>query len=99
MQVVLAKHKKTGQYAALKVVHLLNPELDPEHLAIIRREAEFLCMLDHPHIVECLDVVDDGRHQVRRCTRRGTPPVTSPWCYLASALPVRGRCAAKVAMT
>ncbi len=30
----------------------------------LRREAEFLTMLDSPRIVECLDVVDDGRQQV-----------------------------------
>ncbi len=29
-----------------------------------RREAEFLMMLDHPGIVECYDVIDDGNQMV-----------------------------------
>ncbi len=42
---------------------------------LVRREAEFLQMLDSPRIVACSDVVDDGRQLVRhdspwRCDRR-----------------------------
>jgi len=62
--VVLARHKVTKKLAALKVVYLLSPDMDDEHLSVMRREAEFLNMLDSPRIVECLDVVDDGRQQV-----------------------------------
>lgn len=31
---------------------------------LLRREAEFLMMLDHPGIVECYDVIDDGNQMV-----------------------------------
>lgn len=62
--VVLARHKTTKKLVALKVVYLLNPDTDDEHLAVTRREAEFLNMLDSPRIVECYDVIDDNRQLV-----------------------------------
>lgn len=62
--VVLARHKTSKKLVALKVVYLLNPDIDDEHLAVTRREAEFLNMLDSPRIVECLDVIDDNRQLV-----------------------------------
>jgi hypothetical protein len=37
MQVVLAKNKKTGEVAALKVVHLEAPKVDPAHLQVLLR--------------------------------------------------------------
>ncbi len=36
-QVVLAKHKVTGAYVALKVVFLQNPDVDEDHMAIMMR--------------------------------------------------------------
>jgi hypothetical protein len=36
----------------------------PAGPALARREAELLMMLDHPGIVECYDVVDDGHQMV-----------------------------------
>lgn len=38
----------------------------------LRREAEFLMMLDHPGIVECYDVIDDGNQMV--IVMVGPPP-------------------------
>ncbi|KAK9824560.1 hypothetical protein WJX72_011313 [[Myrmecia] bisecta] len=64
-QVVLAKHKTVpNKYAALKVVYLQNPDLDEDHKAVLRREAEYLTMLDNPHIVEAYDVVENEKQLV-----------------------------------
>eukprot|EP00891_Asterochloris_glomerata_P002490 jgi/Astpho2/2490/gw1.00048.123.1_t len=64
-QVVLAKHKKIpGKYMALKVVFMQNPDLDEEHKAVMRGEAQFLRALSHPGIVSCEDVVEDGKQMV-----------------------------------
>ncbi|CAL8466722.1 g6258 [Coccomyxa elongata] len=66
-QVVLGQSKKDQSvYVALKVVYLRSPEMleDPEHLAIMRREAEFLQLLDHPNIVECIEVVENEKQMV-----------------------------------
>ncbi|KAK9831839.1 hypothetical protein WJX81_000472 [Elliptochloris bilobata] len=66
-EVVLARSKKDpNKYAALKVVFLESPQVvdDPDHLAIMKREADLLMMLDHPGIVECFDVIDDGHQMV-----------------------------------
>ena len=41
----------------------------------VRREAEFLQMLDSPRIVACSDVVDDGRQLVRHDPPRLRPPL------------------------
>lgn len=41
-QVVLARHRHTGELAALKVVFLTAPHVDEDHLRIMMREAEIL---------------------------------------------------------
>lgn len=65
-QVVLARHRVTGDLAALKVVFLESPAVadDPEHLAILQRESDLLGMLEHPNIVECRDVFRSPRQLV-----------------------------------
>ncbi|PRW44918.1 CAMK CAMK1 kinase Srk1 isoform B [Chlorella sorokiniana] len=65
-QVVLARHRVTGELAALKVVFLESPAVadDPEHLAILQRESDLLGMLEHPNIVECKDVIRSPRQLV-----------------------------------
>ncbi|GAB4817123.1 hypothetical protein N2152v2_004169 [Parachlorella kessleri] len=62
--VVLARHRETGELAALKVVFLQSPAVDPDHLKIMMREAELLPLLDHPNIVECRDVIRSPRQLV-----------------------------------
>lgn len=63
-QVVLARHRVSGELAALKVVFLRNPEADAECLAVLEREGDLLAMLDHPNIVECKDILRDERQMV-----------------------------------
>ncbi|CAL5227092.1 g9998 [Coccomyxa viridis] len=66
-QVVLGQSKKDQNvYVAMKVVYLQSPEVldDPEHLAILRKEAEFLQLLDHPNIVKCYEVVENEKQMV-----------------------------------
>ncbi|KAL3154387.1 hypothetical protein ABBQ32_013863 [Trebouxia sp. C0010 RCD-2024] len=64
-QVVLGRQKDNhAKFAALKVVFLGNPELEADHLSIMRNEAEFLLKLDHSSIVECYDVIDNGKQMV-----------------------------------
>ncbi|KAK9794940.1 hypothetical protein WJX73_003198 [Symbiochloris irregularis] len=65
--VVLAKHKTIpGKLMALKVVYLQSPDMlaEPEHRDIMLREAEFLKRLQHPNIVGCEEVVNDGKQLV-----------------------------------
>jgi hypothetical protein len=47
----------------------------------LRREAEFLQMLDSPRIVACSDVIDDGRQLVRY-----DPPRLRPAAHLQQLL-------------
>ncbi|KAL3139723.1 hypothetical protein ABBQ38_004029 [Trebouxia sp. C0009 RCD-2024] len=64
-QVVLGRQKDNhAKFAALKVVFLGNPELEADHLSIMRNEAEFLLKLNHSSIVECYDVIDNGKQMV-----------------------------------
>ena len=61
---MLARHRGTGELAALKIVFLKNPEADAECLAVLEREGDLLAMLDHPNIVECKDILRDARQMV-----------------------------------
>ncbi|KAL0031709.1 hypothetical protein WJX79_002351 [Trebouxia sp. C0005] len=64
-QAMLGRQKDNHQkFAALKVVFLGNPELDADHLGIMRKEAEFLLKLNHDSIVQCYDVMDNGKQMV-----------------------------------
>ncbi|KAH7616342.1 hypothetical protein Ndes2526B_g08437 [Nannochloris sp. 'desiccata'] len=56
-QVVLARHIITGALAALKVVFLDNPELDPETEAMLAQEGDLLLHLSHPSLVSCSQVI------------------------------------------
>lgn len=44
-----------------------------------RREAELLMMLDHPGIVECYDVVDDGHQMVIIMVDPAAPGCSLSW--------------------
>ncbi len=56
-QVVLARHITNGALAALKVVFLNNPELDPETEAMLAEEGDLLMHLSHPNLVSCSQVI------------------------------------------
>jgi serine/threonine protein kinase len=66
-QVYLCRHNQTGEYAALKVLHLQAPERlqDPEHLKVLLNEAAILETAKHPvGIVQVKDVIRDAKQVV-----------------------------------
>lgn len=63
-QVVLARNRLTGAFAALKVVFLDNPNLDPETEMMLAQEGDLLLHLSHPSLVACSQVVRSPRAHV-----------------------------------
>ena len=63
-QVVLARNMNTGALAALKVVFLDNPNLDPETELMLAQEGELLLHLSHPNLVACSQVIRSQRAHV-----------------------------------
>lgn len=63
-QVVLARHRSTGRLAALKIIFLDNPNLDPETATLLQQEGEILMEIKHPNIVKCSDIIRGPRADV-----------------------------------
>lgn len=58
-EIVLARHKETKHFVALKVIFLKNPALysNDETKGLLIQEASLLTSLNHPNIVRCTRVV------------------------------------------
>lgn len=52
----------------------------------MRREAKLLMMLDHPGIVECYDVIDDGQQMVIVMVRTRPALLPATVCVAQSVL-------------
>lgn len=63
-QVVLARNRVTRAFAALKIVFLDNPNLDPETEIMLAQEGDLLLHLSHPNLVACSQVVKSPRAHV-----------------------------------
>ncbi|GLC43257.1 hypothetical protein PLESTF_000409600 [Pleodorina starrii] len=63
-EVWLVRNRSTGEEQCLKVVNLRKPGLLPEDAEVLRGEARFLRLLEHPGLLRCRDVFETKYHMV-----------------------------------
>ncbi|GLI60687.1 hypothetical protein VaNZ11_002889 [Volvox africanus] len=63
-EIWLVRSRLSGAEQCLKVVNLCKPGLLPEDVDILRGEARFLRLLDHPSLLCCRDVFETKYHMV-----------------------------------
>ena len=61
-EVFCAQHQETGELVALKKIRIRSPEAGIPKT--IYREIKSMQLIEHPHVLRCLDVYASGAHLV-----------------------------------
>ncbi|MCB9684477.1 MAG: serine/threonine protein kinase [Alphaproteobacteria bacterium] len=81
-QVLAARHAATGRPAAIKRLRSL---VEERHLLAFRREMRTIAALDHPRIVQILDVGDEGEPWIAMELATGTLRTVGDWTSVVRA--------------